>query len=231
MGSAFQLPCCRDGVVTVCRPRISLDYCNPNFKLTETPAFNHKPLPPALAETLPLLSAASQRGEVNSSSLQLPGRECAVLISPLLLAVKINSSHVSKTPLRPRQNRCSLDPGVTCTSYITSAPGGGKCSQDSLPSAAQGRSGSAQAQMEPGVCAGNCRECSSPKGWDLLVVPLGRAVLPAPSDGWLPGVLQGAAQGSWVSSVVFEVRYLYQMSFCQVAVHQFLEKTSGFLWH
>lgn len=56
-------------------------------------------------------------------------------------------------------------------------------------------------------------------------------VLPAPSDGWLPGMLQGVVQGSWLSSVRFELRHLYQMSFYQVAVSWFLEKTSGFSWH
>lgn len=136
---------------------------------------------------------------------------CANL--PQFLAVKINSSHVSKTPPRPRQNRCSLDPSVTCTSYITSAPGG-KMQPRLPPQSCLGRSGSAQPQMEPWLCAGNCRERSSPQRWDLLGWPV--CCLPAVMDGSWDA--PRAAQGSCLSSVRVEVRHPYQMSFHQVAV-------------
>lgn len=93
-----------------------------------------------------------------------------------------------------------------------------------------------QPRLPPHTCPGEAWLSTTTDGalgvcWELQGTLLSRemgfaycatwpaCVLPAFSDGWLLGMLQGFVQGSCLSSVMFEVRHLYQMSFYQVAVH------------
>lgn len=95
---------------------------------------------------------------------------CANL--PQFLAVKINSSHVSKTPPRPQQNRCSLDPSVTCTSYITSAPGRGKMQPRLPPHPPRGVLAQHNPRWSPGCVLGTAGNVPLPRGGICLLCHL-----------------------------------------------------------
>ena len=111
---------------------------------------------------------------------------------------------------------------------ISHQPWGEKnAAKASLPTPTQGRPGSAQPQMETCMCTRNCTEHPSRERErrDLLIVPLSQPVCcHASSDEWFIGRLEGITQGSCLSTAIFEVRHVHQMSFYQMAIHWLFEE-------